>query len=264
MPFSRPPANGAARVPITSAPSTSSARRKLQPWQPFLKALNATVAAWLAPQVAAVRAADPGRLITVGYNDPPLASLPANKPLDFITMHRFPPNASRANWTSISRWHRAASGVPRQTGAAHRVRLCHQRGRAGPGSRLRERHLAAMLRERAGRRRQVDAVGSAARPESTRAQLRLVRRERRAETERTGVAGAERAAGGQAPRGDVALSANTSGGVAYASRPRTRASAAGRAEPARMRSVGRVRAGARSSRIGSRRACSAFAPLPAR
>jgi hypothetical protein len=65
------------------------------PWQPFIKALDATLAAWLAPQVAAIRAADPDRLITVGWNDPALAGLPANAVLDFMSMHRFPPNAPR-------------------------------------------------------------------------------------------------------------------------------------------------------------------------
>jgi hypothetical protein len=64
-------------------------------WQPFLAALDATVAAWLAPQIAAIRAADPDRLITVGWNDPVLASLPANGRLDFMSLHRYPLNASR-------------------------------------------------------------------------------------------------------------------------------------------------------------------------
>ena len=66
-----------------------------QPWQPFLKALDDTLAAWLAPQLAAVRAADPGRLITVGWSDPLLSGLPANQALDFISTHRYPLNAPR-------------------------------------------------------------------------------------------------------------------------------------------------------------------------
>jgi len=64
-------------------------------WQPFLEALDAALAAWLAPQIAAIRAADPGRLLTVGWNDPALAALPANSQLDFMSLHRYPINASR-------------------------------------------------------------------------------------------------------------------------------------------------------------------------
>jgi hypothetical protein len=63
-------------------------------WQPFLEKLNAAAAAWLSPQVAAVRAADPGRLITVGYSDPLLAGLPANATLDIIAINRYPRDAS--------------------------------------------------------------------------------------------------------------------------------------------------------------------------
>ena len=63
-------------------------------WQPFLEKLNAAAAAWLSPQVAAVRDADPGRLITVGYSDPLLAGLPANGPLDIIAINRYPRDAS--------------------------------------------------------------------------------------------------------------------------------------------------------------------------
>ena len=65
------------------------------PWRAFLDALDATLAAWLAPQLAAVRAADPGRLITVGWSDPLLAALPANSALDFHAINRYPPNSPR-------------------------------------------------------------------------------------------------------------------------------------------------------------------------
>jgi hypothetical protein len=63
-------------------------------WQPFLEKLNAAAAAWLAPQIAAVRAADPARLITVGYSDPLLAGLAANKALDILAINRYPRDAS--------------------------------------------------------------------------------------------------------------------------------------------------------------------------
>jgi len=59
-------------------------------WRPLINALDATLAAWLAPQVAAVRAGDPRRLLTVGYSDAVLSSLPANNTLGFISVHRFP------------------------------------------------------------------------------------------------------------------------------------------------------------------------------
>ena len=83
-------------------------------WQPFLEKLNAAAAAWLGPQVAAVRAADPGRLITVGYSDPLLAGLPANKTLDIIAINRYPRDASpRQLDFQLTDRTRAPSGVQR-------------------------------------------------------------------------------------------------------------------------------------------------------
>ncbi len=64
------------------------------PWQPFLAVLDAALAAWLGPQVNAVRRADPGRLITVGYSDPLLAALPANRALDAHAINRYPRDAT--------------------------------------------------------------------------------------------------------------------------------------------------------------------------
>ncbi len=64
------------------------------PWQPFLTVLNAALAAWLGPQVSAVRQADPGRLVTVGYSDPLLAALPANRALDIHAINRYPRDAT--------------------------------------------------------------------------------------------------------------------------------------------------------------------------
>lgn len=64
------------------------------PWQPFLNALNAALAAWLGPQVQAVRSAAPHRLITIGYSDPVLAALPANLALDIHAINRYPRDAS--------------------------------------------------------------------------------------------------------------------------------------------------------------------------
>ncbi len=64
------------------------------PWQAFLDKLNAATAAWIAPQLNAVRAADPGRLVTIGWSDPLLAALPANDRLDMISINRYPRDAS--------------------------------------------------------------------------------------------------------------------------------------------------------------------------
>ena len=64
------------------------------PWRPFLDSLGAALYAWLDPQVKAVRAADPHRLITVGYSDPLLAGLAANAALDIISINRYPRDAS--------------------------------------------------------------------------------------------------------------------------------------------------------------------------
>lgn len=59
-------------------------------WDALKQILDESLAAWLAPRVEAVRAADPGRTITVGHVDPVLASLPANGKLDYRTFHRYP------------------------------------------------------------------------------------------------------------------------------------------------------------------------------
>ncbi len=60
-------------------------------WATFLEALNATYDAWLEPQVRLLREADPTKPITVGHNDPLLEALPANRRLDFLSHHRYPP-----------------------------------------------------------------------------------------------------------------------------------------------------------------------------
>jgi hypothetical protein len=60
-----------------------------QPWQPFLKLLDQTVAAWIKPQLEPMQAADPTRLFTIGWNWPILAALPANRLLDFHQIHQY-------------------------------------------------------------------------------------------------------------------------------------------------------------------------------
>jgi len=59
-------------------------------WNALKAALNDTLTAWLKPQLDAVRAADPHRLVTLAQVDPILASLPVNAWLDYRTFHRYP------------------------------------------------------------------------------------------------------------------------------------------------------------------------------
>jgi cellulase (glycosyl hydrolase family 5) len=69
-------------------------------WGPFLDALNASLSAWIQPQLQAIKAADPSRLVTVDHVDTVLARLPANDALDFEDLHRYPSDSGasiRAN-----------------------------------------------------------------------------------------------------------------------------------------------------------------------
>lgn len=59
-------------------------------WNPFIGALNATVQRYIDVRQAAILMADPGRLVTIGWNRPEMARLAANKSLGFISFHRFP------------------------------------------------------------------------------------------------------------------------------------------------------------------------------
>ncbi len=72
-------------------PSTVDYMRSPQAaqWGPFLELLDETVAAWLAPQLQPMKAADPNRLFSVGWNWENLAALPANRALDFHQIHKY-------------------------------------------------------------------------------------------------------------------------------------------------------------------------------
>jgi hypothetical protein len=60
-------------------------------WQPLWAALDGTLAAWIDALAAPVRAADPGRMLTVGWSSLLLARLPSNAArLDLLALHRFP------------------------------------------------------------------------------------------------------------------------------------------------------------------------------
>jgi hypothetical protein len=58
-------------------------------WKPFLRLLSDTVAAWLAPQMEPMKAVDPNRLFSIGWNWELLAALPANRVLDFHQIHKY-------------------------------------------------------------------------------------------------------------------------------------------------------------------------------
>ena len=63
-------------------------------WGALKDALNNTLAAWLKPQLDAVRGADSSRLVTLAQVDPFLASLPVNDWLDYRTLHQYPTASS--------------------------------------------------------------------------------------------------------------------------------------------------------------------------
>lgn len=58
-------------------------------WAPFVEGLDRTLAAWVSTQLDPVRAADPGRAVTVGYSNIIFAKLPSNRSLNFQSIHRF-------------------------------------------------------------------------------------------------------------------------------------------------------------------------------
>ncbi|HEX9990147.1 MAG TPA: hypothetical protein VGE45_16945 [Chloroflexia bacterium] len=58
-------------------------------WRPYLSGLDATLQAWVNTQMDPVRAADSGRLITVGYSNVVFAKLASNRELSFQSVHRF-------------------------------------------------------------------------------------------------------------------------------------------------------------------------------
>ena len=59
-------------------------------WNAFTGALNATIQRYIDVRQGAILAADPGRLVTIGYNRQDLAYMPANRSLGFVSFHNFP------------------------------------------------------------------------------------------------------------------------------------------------------------------------------
>lgn len=60
-------------------------------WAPLLQATDQALGAWLSVLTQSLRKADATTPMTVGYNDYLLATLPANKMLDFISWHSYIP-----------------------------------------------------------------------------------------------------------------------------------------------------------------------------
>jgi hypothetical protein len=82
-------------------------------WQPFVAALNDTLAAYLAPRLAAIRRADPDRLVTIAQVDPLLAIMPTNGWLDYRTFHRYPgAPTSGSIKAALALWDDVQAAVP--------------------------------------------------------------------------------------------------------------------------------------------------------
>ncbi|MBV9329073.1 MAG: cellulase family glycosylhydrolase [Chloroflexi bacterium] len=86
-----------------------------QKWAPLVAALNQSLQAWIQPQLAAIKAADPTRAVTVDHVDVVLARQPANDVLDFESLHRYPSasgSSIRANLSLLTSVERAHAGKP--------------------------------------------------------------------------------------------------------------------------------------------------------
>lgn len=84
-----------------------------QAWQPLIAALNDTLAAYMAPRLAAIRQADPERLVTIAHVDSNLAVMPANAWLDYRTYHRYPPTATASGVrAALALWDDIQGAVP--------------------------------------------------------------------------------------------------------------------------------------------------------
>jgi hypothetical protein len=81
-------------------------------WAPLLDALNDSLALWLRPRLAAVRTADPSRLVTLAQVDTVLATLPVNAWLDYRTYHRYPSATQNGVKMALSLWDDVFAAVP--------------------------------------------------------------------------------------------------------------------------------------------------------
>jgi hypothetical protein len=86
-----------------------------QKWAPLVAGFDATLQAWLTPQLDAIRRADPTKPISVAHVDAVMAKLPANNRLDYQTFHRYPtPGGAsvRANLALVRTLQTAHPGQP--------------------------------------------------------------------------------------------------------------------------------------------------------
>ena len=81
-------------------------------WTPLVDALNDALALWLRPRLAAVRAADPDRLVTVAHVDTILATLPVNAWTDYRTYHRYPSATPAGIRSALNLWDDVRKAVP--------------------------------------------------------------------------------------------------------------------------------------------------------
>jgi hypothetical protein len=81
-------------------------------WAPLVSALNDTLALWLRPRLAAVRSADPDRLVTLAQVDTILATLPVNAWLDYRTYHRYPSASAAGVRSALTLWDDVRKAVP--------------------------------------------------------------------------------------------------------------------------------------------------------
>ena len=86
-----------------------------QKWSRLTGALNASLQAWIKPQLDAIRAADPGRPDTLDHVAVVRARQPANDLLDLQSLHRYPAasgSSIRANLNLVTTIERAHPGKP--------------------------------------------------------------------------------------------------------------------------------------------------------
>jgi hypothetical protein len=81
-------------------------------WATLTDALNDSLALWLRPRLAAVRRADPDRLVTLAQVDTILATLPANGWLDYRTYHRYPSATPAGVRAALKLWDDVRAAVP--------------------------------------------------------------------------------------------------------------------------------------------------------
>jgi hypothetical protein len=81
-------------------------------WTPFLEALNDALALWMRPRLAAIRSADPNRLVTVAHVDTILAVLPVNAWTDYRTYHRYPSATPAGIRAALNLWDDVRKAVP--------------------------------------------------------------------------------------------------------------------------------------------------------